>query len=406
METIVIALLVIVSLMLVIVVGFLLRRPVNTQVNPAAISDDLTARFSQVSLDVLGKAQATFLELADTRFRSLSQGSAAELEQKKGLIDQQLSAMKTELGKVSTLVSELEKDRTLKFGELTTQLKTVGEQTTLLTTTTGALREALSSSRVRGQWGERMAEDILRLIGFVEGVNYQKQKSVESVDGSRARPDFTFSLPGDQILNMDVKFPLDNYLKWIAADTQQEKDRACGEFLKDVRNRLGEVVTREYINPEQKTLDCVLMFIPNEQIYHFIHEQDMSLMDEALKRRVVLCAPMTLFAILVVIRQASDNFAIERTSNQIVSQMGAFKNQWDQFVGKMDLLGKRIAATQTEYDLLIGRRRRALERPLNRIENIRNERGLPLADDILEPADEPALEMPEGITVDSVDDRN
>ncbi|MSQ06072.1 MAG: DNA recombination protein RmuC, partial [Dehalococcoidia bacterium] len=141
-------------------------------------------------------------------------------------------------------------------------------------------------------------------------------------------------------------------------------------------------------------------------IYHFIHEHDMSLMDEALKSRVVLCAPMTLFAILVVIRQAAANFAIERTSDEIVSLIGRFKDQWGLFVDKMDLLGKRIAATQAEYDLLLSRRRRVLERIVNRIDDIRNERGLPLAADILEPADEPESEMLGGITVATDDDRN
>lgn len=405
MEILAILLLLVVALVLAVVILFLLRRPASPPppVDTTSIVQGVAAQLGQMNLDSLSKAGASLVELADSRFKATSQSNAAELEQKKSLIDQQLGAMKLELGKVSTLVSELEKDRTLKFGELTTQLKTVGEQTALLTTTTGALREALASTRVRGQWGERMAEDILRLIGFVEGVNYHKQKNVE---GGGARPDFTFYLPGGQILNMDVKFPLDNYLKCIAADTQQEKDRACGDFLKDVRSRLGEVVTREYINPEQKTLDCVLMFIPNEQIYHFIHEHDMSLMDEALKSRVVLCAPMTLFAILVVIRQAAANFAIERTSDEIVSLIGRFKDQWGLFVDKMDLLGKRIAATQAEYDLLLSRRRRVLERIVNRIDDIRNERGLPLAADILEPADEPESEMLGGITVATDDDRN
>ena len=58
----------------------------------------------------------------------------------------------------------------------------MGEQTLALNTTTGALREALASSRVRGQWGERMAEDVLRMVGFVEGVNYVKQKAVDAAE--------------------------------------------------------------------------------------------------------------------------------------------------------------------------------------------------------------------------------
>jgi DNA recombination protein RmuC len=178
---------------------------------------------------------------------------------------------------------------------------------------------------------------------------------------------------------MDVKFPLDNYLKYVEAESPPEQERFRGYFLRDVRARLKEVVTRDYINAQQNTLGCVLMFIPNEQIYHFIHEHDSSLMDEALKSQVVLCSPMSLFAILVVIRQAVDNFTVEQTSNRIVAELGTFNKQWEQFTVALQRVGQRIEAAQKAFDTLNGQRRRGLERPLQRIEAIRQQRGLELS---------------------------
>jgi DNA recombination protein RmuC len=299
----------------------------------------------------------------------------------RAILDQQLKEMKLELGNVTGLVRELEKDRENKFGELAARLKMVGEQTASLNSTTGALREALASTRVRGQWGERMAEDVLRLIGFVEGVNYTRQKSM---DGSTSRPDFTFMLPNNMKLNMDVKFPLENYLKSCNAEENSEKERHRHAFLRDVRAHINEIATRDYIDPRQSTLACVLLFIPNEQIYQFIHEEDQSLMDQALKRSVVMCSPMTLFAILAVIRQAVDNFTIEHTSNQIISELGLFKRQWDEFLKQLQDVGRRIDLAQREYQTLLTTRRRALDRPLDRIEALRRQRGLGLPDEPIE----------------------
>jgi DNA recombination protein RmuC len=220
-----------------------------------------------------------------------------------------------------------------------------------------------------------MAEDVLRLAGFIEDVNYFKQKSI---DEARSRPDFTFLLPRDLKLNMDVKFPLDNYIRFLETDTDTEKTRFRNDFLRDVKNRVKEVTSREYINPEQNTVDYVLLFIPNEQIYSFIHEQDSSILDEGIRNRVIFCSPITLFAVLAVIRQAVDNFALEKTSNEILSLLGSFKNQWNEFLKKMDLLGKRIADAQKEYEALTTTRRRQLERPLNKIDDLRTQRGLPI----------------------------
>ena len=293
-------------------------------------------------------------------------------------LDPHFVELKSELDKVSALVRELEKDRENKFGQLTSQIKNMGEQTTALATTTGQLREALANTRVRGQWGERMAEDVLRLVGFVQGVNYLKQATLE---GSGSRPDFTFLLPQDLTLNMDVKFPLDNYLKCIEASDAGEEARYRQQFVRDVRARLKEVVTRDYIDPGRKTLDYVLVFIPNEQIYQYIHEHDSALIDDALTTKVVLCSPVSLFAILVVIRQAVDNFSVEQSSNEIISELGKFEDQWGRFIKQMDTLEKRINDAQKDFSSLKDTRRRALERPLARITAIREQRGLAFPED-------------------------
>ena len=339
------------------------------------IVENVKASFGSLSLDALSKSTEEFLKLAKARLESEREVGVKELEGKKGLIDQQLQRMTAELDNVSKLMKELEKDRVEKFGELSSHLKVVGDQTRVLTQTTNTLREALSSSRARGQWGERMAEDVLQMAGFIENINYLKQKAIEG--GSR--PDFTFILPQELRLNMDVKFPLDNYVRYLEAQSEADKTKFRNDFLRDVKIKIKEVATRDYINPEQNTVDYVLLFIPNEQVYAFIHEQDHSIFDDGIKNHVIFCSPITLFAVLAVIRQAVDNFALEKTSNEILSLFGTFKRQWDEFIKKLELLGKRIEDVQKEYDALRSTRRRQLEKPLNKIESLRTQRELPLA---------------------------
>ncbi len=341
------------------------------------IIENLKANFGNLSLSALSRSTEEFLKLARAKLESEREVNVKELDKKKSLIDLQLGRMTTELDNVSRLMKELEKDRIEKFGQLSSQLKNASEQTAALIQTTNNLREALASSKARGQWGERMAEDVLRLAGFIENVNYLKQKAIQ---GSRLRPDFTFLLPKNLKVNMDVKFPMDNYIRFLEAETELEKVKFRNDFLRDVKARIFEVATRDYINPDQNTVDYVLLFIPNEQIYAFIHEQDSSILDEGIKNRVVFCSPLTLYAILAVIRQAVDNFALEQTSNEILSLFGAFKKQWTEFILKLELLGKRIFEAQKEYENLATTRKRQLEKPLNEIESLRTQRGLPLAD--------------------------
>ena len=101
-----------------------------------------------------------------------------------------------------------------RFGQVDQSLRSHAEVTHALSQSAQALREAMASPTARGQWGERMAEDVLRLAGFVENVNYVKQTQL---DGATGRPDFTFPLPKGHELYMDVKFPMAGYLRFLDA---------------------------------------------------------------------------------------------------------------------------------------------------------------------------------------------
>ena len=75
--------------------------------------------------------------------------------------------MAEQVDSVGRLMQDLEKDRVEKFGELTSHLKLAGEQTELLAGRRRHAQRGPRGQQGRGQWGERMAEDILRAAGFV-----------------------------------------------------------------------------------------------------------------------------------------------------------------------------------------------------------------------------------------------
>ena len=306
----------------------------------------------------------------------------AELDGKKALIDQELNATRDgithQIQQVGDLVREFETDRERKFGALSSELSRQREGMDNLRESTQSLREALVSTKVRGQWGERMAEDVLRLAGFIEGVNYRRQRTLE---GSGGRPDFTFLMPNDLVLHMDVKFPLDNFVRYVEAQSDVERRAARDTFVRDVRDRVKELTGRGYLDAGDRTVDCLLLFIPNEQVYAFIQEQDGAILEDALRHKIVLCSPLTLYAVLAVIRQSVDNFRLERTSNEILGLLGQFEQQWRRYVEQMDAVQRRFEGVHKEYDALMGRRHRALERPLDRIAALRQAHELTLVDD-------------------------
>jgi DNA recombination protein RmuC len=283
--------------------------------------------------------------------------------------------MTGELGKVGELVRELEGDRRKSFGALTNELQRQHQGLNDLTENTRQLKEALASSKVRGQWGERMAEDVLRLAGFLEGVNYRKQRTLDT----SGRPDYTFLLPNGLVLHMDVKFPLDNFLRYTDAANDIERARYRDQFLRDVRDRIKELTTRGYLDAAEETVDCLLLFIPNEAVYAFVQEHDRAITDDALRQKIVLCSPLTLYAVLAVVRQAVDNFRLERTSNEILALLADFSRQWEKYAAQLDKVQARFDGVAKEYAALMTTRHRALQRPLDKIDSLRRDEQL-LAD--------------------------
>ena len=327
--------------------------------------------FKALSLDVLTQSMDQLLKLSKERLDAKTSESSADLETKKKLIDQSLGNlakdMQERLEKVQKLMTDINQAVPEKYGKVSNAIEQIAKQSEDLRKTTESLNRALSSTQVRGQWGERMAEDILRIVGLQENINYLKQKPVE---GSRSRPDFTFLLPNDLKVNMDVKFPYERYKAYIDADNDSDREKAKKLFLGSVKQRIKEVTSRDYINPEDNTVDYVLIFIPSESIYAFIQEWDSSILDDALRQKVVLCSPLTLYAMLALIRQAVDNFNLQQSSRKIQALLGGFSDQWKKFVESMKLVGDRIDSARKAFDDMVGTRTRQLDRQVRGIDSL------------------------------------
>ena len=316
--------------------------------------------FGNLSKEALDSNIDTFLSIAESKFSDLIKTSDNQLTKKKDLIDLTLKDMKTDLKSLSTNTIQLK-------AQMDESKKTIDG----LSESTGKLRQILSSSQARGNWGERMVEDILNFIGLKEGINFLKQTQIDS-----DRPDFTFLLPDKKIINMDVKFPLAHYEKYLEEENVSTKELEKKAFLKDVRNRVKEVSKRSYINPEKGTVDYVLLFIPNESIFSFLNQEDHQLIDFSLERKIMLCSPITLYAVLSLIRQAVSNFSIEQKANEMQSQVGIFIKQWGLYTEKLEALGKTLGTVSSHYNDLRETRMRALQKPIDKISELRlgNER--------------------------------
>jgi DNA recombination protein RmuC len=290
------------------------------------------------------------------------------LKARQGEIDKGLDGLRKELQNVREFVTNTDTERVKSISEVSQMVKESRGVTEALRQDTIKLNEALAGSQSRGQWGERIADDVLKIAGFIEGVNYRKQQTT----GEGSRPDFTFILPDNRTLHMDVKMPMAAFKRYLDADTDATRDIAAKDFLRDTKARIKEVTTRDYINPDDGTLDYTLVFIPNEQVYGFIHENDPEIVDYALKNHVVICSPLTLFAVLSVIRQSIENFKLETRTKEIQSAIVKFRRQWDMYKDQMEKVGNSIEKTGNQWAELRTKRVNQLDKSIDTVDALRS----------------------------------
>ena len=308
-------------------------------------------------------------EALDANSRRLVESAAATLDGKKQLIDQSVRAVNERLELIRKYLQQVEADRKHDFG-------TLGSSVSSLAATTGELHKMLASTQRRGAWGERMADDVLQLAGLQEGINYTKQAG-EFAEGERERPDFTFFLPNDLKANMDVKFPLERYKAYLDADNDDARAIELKELVKAVRNHIRSVASRGYIDPKAPTVPYVIVFIPSEQIYSLVLDAEPDLIDEALRAKVVLASPLTLYAMLAVVRQAAESANVMKTADEVIALLGDFYKQWQKYNEELDKLGQQIDRASRQFDTVRTTRSNMLQKPLDKIEDLRQSRALP-----------------------------
>ena len=302
----------------------------------------------------------------DEKLESKLKSSEDYLNAKKDLILDAVKNMRQEINRSQERLIQDDKSRITEFQKLQTAIYQHKSVTESLQVSTNDLRNMLSNNQKRGLFGQDVAENLLKISGFVKGQNYTAQARQETTGN---RPDFTVLLPDGTKINIDVKFPFQSLQKYYDTpdkDKEQQK-KYLSDFKIDIKNKIKEVSTRDYINPEEMTVDFVIMFIPNEMIFSFIYEQYPDVSQDALKNKVIMCGPFSFIAILRMVQQSYDNFKFQKDIHNIYALIKKFESEYTEFSKALFNLGDRITSVSKQYDVVSGVRDRQLTKVVEKI---------------------------------------
>jgi len=299
----------------------------------------------------------------------------------KGIVSELIENEESQIYKLLDKSDRTVKDFLEKTGEIKSSISGVDQQTRNLIS-------VLNNNQSRGQWAEFQVEDLLSIMEYKDGIHYESQKIMKSGN----KPDFTFYLPDNKTINMDSKFPLNLYMQLsklnldLEDETLDEISRKQitdsikiknKEFIdKAIKTKIDETSSREgYISPEEDTVDFVLMYIPLENLYHFLLTSEIGanktpVIQYAFAKKVILVSPQTLMAYLETIRHSMKLFSLQTDTKNILLTHEKVKNEISKFIESFDDVTKRLDQTVESFEKLKTTRKNKLEKSFEELTEI------------------------------------
>ena len=207
-----------------------------------------------------------------------------------------------------------------------------------------------NKSKVQGDWGEQVLENILESSGLRKDEDYFTQHNVKGEGNENLRPDVIVKCPGDKFIVIDSKVSLTAYLDYVAAEDPSEQKKAAQENLTSIRKHIDELSAKNYEKLVGNTISHVLMFIPNEGSYILALQTDPKIAQYAFSKNVLLINPTNLMMSLKLIYNIWQSERQTRNVENIVAESTGLYEKFAGFLETFTDVGTKIQSLQKAFD--------------------------------------------------------
>ena len=261
-----------------------------------------------------------------------------------------LEPLREQLHQFRSRVDAIHTSEVQQQASLQTEIRALRQLNHQITQETQNLTKALKgegSSQKQGTWGELMLERLLEQSGLSKGREYEIQRSFANEEGKTQRPDVIVHLPDNKDVIIDAKVSINAYARYHDAEDETQRDKAMGELTHAIRHHITTLAERDYSQLlEGRSLDLVLMFVPNEGAYVLALSQDPQLFEFAFAKRVALIGPSTLPSTLKIIHYLWRSEDQNRNAKDIAHRAGNLYDKLRGLIEDLDRLENHLNRSQ------------------------------------------------------------
>jgi DNA recombination protein RmuC len=190
---------------------------------------------------------------------------------------------------------------------------------------------------------------------MIEHCDFMEQHTVQAADDeARIRPDVIVRLPGGKRIVIDAKAPLDAYLRALEAPDDIARQNLLGEHAKQVRNHISQLSAKSYFEKVASTPEFVVMFLPGEMFFSAALEQDPSLIECGVEKRVIPASPTTLIALLRAVAYGWQQEAMTENARKISENGRNLYESVRALAGHFQGLGAKLKSSLEAYNDAVG----------------------------------------------------
>ncbi len=294
----------------------------------------------------VGKATQQALENVNSQIDRTYQARTQTLAtETKSLLD----PVATQMNELRNAVTALQSNYTNTVGVT----QTISKQIDTLNQTTSALQSALKSTSARGAWGEQQLRNVIELAGMLPYCDFLEQTTVTGNDKIQ-RPDAVIKLPNNGCVVIDSKTPLDAYLKAQETSDATLRQQLLNEHAKALAGHAKVLADKKYFQQFDRTPEYTIMFIPGESFLADALRADSSLLEVAMRSRVLIASPVNLLALLLAVAKGWQAFQIAENAEKIAAIGRELYERVDTVLESVEKTGRGLETAISAYNKMVG----------------------------------------------------